>query len=183
MKPALLLFASLGWCLIAHAEAPNSIPNPRKTNHSSIYDGAGVLNNTEKHRIDDAINALEKKTGAQLMVAFVQTLGGLSIEKWSTATFKHIGIGHKGKNDGALFVFALSERRSRLEVGNGLRDRLTDARAKAILVQQVQPAFRAGQYGKGILDALKVASSIIQSGSKSKAGGAASHPHLRQSHT
>jgi uncharacterized protein len=104
MKTALLLLASSGLCLVARAESPDSIPNPRQTNRSSIYDGAHVLSNAEKHRIDATINALEKKTQAQMMVVTVQTLDGVSIEKWSNDLFRRIGIGRKGKDDGALFV-------------------------------------------------------------------------------
>lgn len=162
MKTALLLFASLGLCLVARAESPDSIPDPRKTNRSSIYDGAHVLKDAEKHRIDDAINALEKKTKAQMMVVTVQTLDGQSIEDWSNKLFRRIGIGHKGKDDGALFVFAIQDRKSRLEVGFGLEDRLTDARATAILREQIAPAFRRSAYGEGILDGVQVAGNTIQ---------------------
>ncbi|BCM90553.1 hypothetical protein IAD21_02407 [Abditibacteriota bacterium] len=166
MKIALLLLTSLGLCLVARAESTDSIPNPRTTNHSSIYDGARVLNDDEKHRIDDAINDLEKKTRAQMMVVTIQTLDGLSIEEWSNRLFNRIGIGHKGKNDGALFVFAMQERRSRLEVGFGLGDRLTDARSSEILNEQIRPAFRRGAYGDGILDGVQVAAHYIEGGGR-----------------
>ncbi|RYX82694.1 TPM domain-containing protein [bacterium] len=166
MKTALLLFASLGFGLVARAESPDSIPNPRQTNRSSIYDGARVLNDSEKHRIDDAINTLENKTKAQMMVVTVQTLDGESIEDWSNALFRRIGIGRKGKDDGVLFVFAIKDRKSRVEVGLGLEDRLTDARATAILREQVNPAFRRGAFGEGILDGVQVAANYVEGGTR-----------------
>ncbi len=164
MKTALLLLASLGLCLVARAESPDSIPNPRQTNHSSIYDGAHVLKDAEKHRIDDAINALEKKTQAQMMVVTIQTLDGMSVEDWSNKLFNRIGVGHKGQDDGALFVFAMQEHKSRLEVGPGLQDRITDARATAILRDRVGPQFRSGAFGAGILEGVQVAATYIEGG-------------------
>lgn len=167
MKTAFLLFASLALCMVARAESPDSIPNPRQKNHSSIYDGAKVINSADKRRIDDAANALEKKTGAQLMVVTVQTLDGMSIEDWSNDVFRRIGVGHKGKDDGAMFVFAIRDRKSRLEVGPDLQDRLTDARATAILRDQVRPAFRENNYGQGIVDGVNVAANYIDGGKRS----------------
>ncbi|BCM90552.1 hypothetical protein IAD21_02406 [Abditibacteriota bacterium] len=166
MKTALLLFASLAFCLVARAESPDSIPDPLKINHSWIYDGARVLSDAEKHRIDDAINDLEKKTRAQMMVVTVQTLDGMSIDDWSNTVFRRIGIGRKGKDDGALFVFAMQDHKSRLEVGLGLESKITDARSGEILRQQITPAFRRGAYGDGIFDAVQVAINYIQGGGR-----------------
>lgn len=166
MKTLLLLVPILGMGIAARAESPDSIPNPRRrvgrSIHSSIYDGARVLNDAQKHRIDNVINALEKKTGAQMMVVTVRTLDGAPIEEWSRAVFNRIGIGRRGKNDGALWVFAMRDRKSRLEVGSGLRDRLTDARASALLDDPIRPAFRRGDYGGGILAGVQSASNTIR---------------------
>lgn len=166
MKTLLLLLPVLGMGIAARAESPDSIPNPRRrvgrSIHSSIYDGARVLNDAQKHRIDNVINALEKKTGAQMMVVTVRTLDEMPIEEWSRRVFNRIGIGRKGKNDGALWVFAMRDRKSRLEVGSGLRNRLTDARASALLDDPIRPAFRRGDYGGGILAGVQSASNTIE---------------------
>ena len=166
MKTAFLLFASIVLCHLARAESPGSVPDPRKTNRSSIYDGAHVLSDAQKHRIDDAINALEKKTKAQMMVVTVRTLDGMTIEEWCTKLYRRIGIGHKGKNDGVLFAFAIRDRKSRIEVGPGLHGRLTDARTGEIQRNQIRPAFRRGAYGDGILEGVQVAANYVRGGGR-----------------
>lgn len=169
MKSALLL-PVLAFAIAARAESPDSIPDPQKrvgsSIHSSIYDGARVLNDAQKHRIDDAINAFEKKTGALMAVVTVQTLDGMTIQEWSNTAFRHLGVGHKGKDDGALFVFAIKDRKSWIEVGPGLQDRLTDARVAAITREQIRPAFRKGQYGAGILEGVRVAANYVEGGGR-----------------
>ncbi len=166
MKSAFLLLPVLALATVARAESPDSIPNPRHLNRSSIYDGARVLSAGQKNRIDMAINALQKKTGAQLVVVTVQTLDGIPIEDWANSLFRRFGIGGKGKDDGALFVFAIKDRKQRAEVGFGLEDRLSDARAGVILREDVRPAFRRGDYGGGILTAVQNAATIIEGGKR-----------------
>lgn len=161
-----LLVFMLLWSALARAESPDSIPNPRQSNRSSIYDGAQVLSASEKQRIDKAINALEKRTGAQMLVVTVQTLDGQSIEEWSNTLGRRLGVGRKGKNDGALLVLAIRDRKSRVEVGFGLEDRLTDARAAAIARERIRPAFQSGAYGESILGAVQAASNYIEGGSR-----------------
>lgn len=166
MKSAFLLLPVLALCTVARAESPDSIPDPRQTNRSSIYDGARVLDNAQKQRIDARINALEKKTGAQLLVVTVQTLDGMPIEDYANSVFRRIGVGNKGNDEGAMFLFAIRDHKSRLEVSPGLQDRLTDARGGVILREDVPPAFRRGDYGGGILIAVQSAANIIEGGKR-----------------
>ncbi len=170
MKSAFLLFPVLVLCAVARAESPDSIPDPSKARgsitRSWVYDGARVLDVNQRRHIDDAINALEKKTGAQILVVTVQTLDGIPIEEYANSVFRRISVGNKDKDDGAMFLFAIKDRKWRAEVGPGLQDRLTDARAGAIMRDSVPSAFRRGDYGGGVLTAVQNASNIIQGGGR-----------------
>ncbi len=166
MKTAFLLLPVLALAGVARAESPESIPDPRRLNRSSIYDGAQVLNDADKKRIDARVGELKRTTGAQMTIVLVQTLGGLSVEDFANTLGRRIGVGQRGKDDGVLFLFAIKDRKSRLEIGPGLQDRLTDARVTAILRDQVRPAFKEGRYGNGILSAVQIASNYIEGGTR-----------------
>jgi uncharacterized protein len=65
---------------------------------------------------------------------------------------RHWGIGQKDKNNGALLIVARDDRKLRIEVGYGLEDRLTDAQSSVIINQVITPAFKTGNFNKGISD-------------------------------
>lgn len=49
-------------------------------------------------------------------------------------------------------IVAEEERAIRIEVGYGLEGRLTDATSSAIINQVITPAFRQGEFARGITD-------------------------------
>jgi uncharacterized protein len=51
-----------------------------------------------------------------------------------------------------LLIVARDERKLRIEVGYGLEDRLTDAQSSVIINQVITPAFKTGNFSKGISD-------------------------------
>ena len=88
--------------------------------------------------------ALEAKTGTQLVVVTLPSLQGDDIADYGYQLGRAWGIGQKGKNTGALFIVAPSEKKTRIEVGYGLEGVLTDALSSVILNSQVLPRFRQG---------------------------------------
>ena len=59
-------------------------------------------------------------------------------------------IGHKGKDNGAVFLIAKNDRKNRIEVGYGLEGVLTDVTTRRILAETVAPYFRNNQFAQGI---------------------------------
>ncbi len=166
MKSAFLLLPVLALAAVARAESPDSIPDPRATNRSSIYDGARVLSAAQKKRIDARVGEVKRTTGAQFTIVTVRTLDGMPIQEFANSVFRRIGIGQKGKDDGALFLFAIEDHKSWIEVGFGLEDRLTDARSGAIAREQIRPAFKNSDYGGGILSGIEVAANYVEGGTR-----------------
>lgn len=83
----------------------------------------------------------------------VPSLDGQAIEDVAVRVVATWGLGQKDKNNGALLLVSISDRRARIEVGYGLEDRLTDALSRRILEDRLFPAFRKGDPGGGILAA------------------------------
>ena len=63
-------------------------------------------------------------------------------------------VGDKGKDakdTGAILLVAPAEKKVRIEVGYGLEGDLTDAAAKQIVEQVILPAFRQGDFNRGVV--------------------------------
>lgn len=163
MKHWLIYFILLLQCFFAAcATAAPQIP-PKPTAAAGIYvqDYAQVLSAEDKRRLLSIGQELDDKTTAQLAVVTVKTLDGQPIEDYALAILREWGIGSKEKNNGALIVVAVQDRRSRIEVGYGLEGLLSDGLTGRIQDQAMIPYFRKGNYAAGIVNGYAVTASLI----------------------
>jgi uncharacterized protein len=143
---AAALLALLLLTLAAHAAEPRF---PALTGR--VVDEAGLLAPATRERLTERLAAHEQSTGEQIVIVTLASLQGYPIEDFGYRLGRHWGIGEKGKNSGALLIVAPHERAVRVEVGYGLEDRLTDATSRAIIEQDILPAFRRGDFEGGIV--------------------------------
>lgn len=115
-----------------------------------VVDQAAVLDTTTEARIDAKLADLETKTGTQLVVVTLRSLGGYDISDYGYQLGRAWGIGQKGKNNGAMLIIAPTERKVRIEVGYGLEGLLTDAVSRLVIGNAILPRFRAGDFPGGI---------------------------------
>ena len=115
-----------------------------------VNDLANVIPPVVRTRLDTKLQDVERRTGAQIAVLTVDTLGGDTIEDFAVRVFQAWRLGRRGIDDGVLLVVAHQDRRMRIEVGYGLEGRLTDALSRQILDERLRPRFRAGDFGGGI---------------------------------
>ena len=115
-----------------------------------VVDQANLLDAAATDRIERKLQALERKSGDQLVVVTLASLQGYDIADYGYRLGRAWGIGQRGRNNGVLLIVAPNERKARIEVGYGLEGTLTDALTRVILDQAVFPAFRSGDYTKGI---------------------------------
>jgi uncharacterized protein len=134
------------FALVAQAE----LKFPQLTGR--VVDNAGLIEPSVREQLTQQLNAHEKATGEQLVVVTLPDLQGTDIADFGYQLGRHWGIGQKDKNNGALLIVARDERRLRIEVGYGLEERLTDAQSSVIINQVITPAFKAGNFSKGISD-------------------------------
>lgn len=117
-----------------------------------VNDTANVLDTGTRAELDRRIRALEKASGDVVVVATVNTFAPYgSIEEYATKLFERAGIGTRSKDNGALVVLAVKDKRVRIEVGYGLEEFITDGFAGETIREAMLPAFRRGDYGQGIL--------------------------------
>jgi uncharacterized protein len=116
-----------------------------------VVDEAGLLAPATRERLAERLAAHEQATGEQVVIVTLASLQGYPIEDFGYRLGRHWGIGEKGKDTGALLIVAPRERAVRIEVGYGLEAWLTDATSRAIIEQDILPAFRRGDFEGGIV--------------------------------
>jgi uncharacterized protein len=117
-----------------------------------VVDDAGILSGETKQKLEAFLAEHEQQTGHQVVVATLKDLGGTDIADYGYQLGRAWGIGQKGKNTGALIIVSPATHDVRIEVGYGLEGDLTDAQSKLIIENVMLPAFRKGDYDKGVLD-------------------------------
>lgn len=142
-KIFLLIFAVASVLLL-------SVEFPKPTPYKYVNDYVGVLDKTTVEKIISVGKELEDKTTAQVVVAVVPSLSGLTIEEYANRLFREWEIGQKEKNNGVLLLVAMNDRKVRIEVGYGLEGAIPDGKAGRTLDEYVIPYFKNGEYSKGI---------------------------------
>lgn len=125
---------------VALAAATPSPPAPTRW----ATDTAQFISETTRAELDARLQAHETATGQQILLWIGRTTGDASIEEWAARTYAAWRVGRKGLDDGVVLFLMADDRKVRIEVGYGLEDRLTDARASTIIREQVVPRLREG---------------------------------------
>ena len=119
-----------------------------------VNDFAHIIDSSSAREMDRVIRTLKAASGDVIVVATVPTLEPYAdINEYGVKLFENRGrgIGDKGKDNGLLIVIALKERQVRIEVGYDLEQWVTDGYAGETRREFMNPLFRQGQYGPGLL--------------------------------
>lgn len=131
----------------------NALEVPELTER--VVDNAKIISSQDKAEISSYLQNLEESTGIQIAVLTVKSLGGESLEDFSMKVCETWQLGQKGKDNGALLLVALNERKVRIEVGYGLEESLTDTKCGLIIRNVIIPEFREGDYSDGIVKGVR----------------------------
>jgi uncharacterized protein len=159
----LIIILALILFLLFTSFAAAATPEPPAVPHDYVVDLAGVMDNAAKARLNALLLELEQKTTAQVLVLTVQSLDGQDIEGFSIGMAEKWKLGQKGKDNGALLVVAVQDRKYRFEIGYGLESVLPDSLVGTIGREYLVPYFRQGDYGTGIYSAIVVVARTIAS--------------------
>ncbi|EPF5870344.1 TPM domain-containing protein [Morganella morganii] len=118
----------------------------------AVTDTAGLLTAGERSSIEQKLNSLRERTGAQIAVLTVKTTGSRDIESYAEKVFNQWRLGRISIDDGILLLVAADDRAMRIEVGYGLEGAVSDAAANRILNDYFIPNFKMGNYAGGIND-------------------------------
>jgi uncharacterized protein len=141
---------------LALTAVPVSAQTPPPALTDTVNDFASIIDPASRAELDRRIRSLKAATGDVVVVATVPTFQPYgSIEEYAVKMFENggRGIGDKGKDNGLLLVVAKDDRKVRIEVGYDLEEFIPDGYAGQTIREVITPAFRAGRYGPGLLDA------------------------------
>jgi uncharacterized protein len=144
----LLLSLLLAYLLGAAAQA-QAQEFPKLTGR--VVDAANLLDPEQEAALTAKLEALEKASSRQLVVATLPDLGGYPIEDYGYRLGRAWGIGQSEANNGTILLVAPNEKKVRIEVGYGLEPILTDALSALIIHNVILPRFREGDMAGGII--------------------------------
>jgi uncharacterized protein len=140
-RAALLL--TLAWLIVTPAAAQTF---PKFT--GLVVDAANVLPPDQEAALTAKLEALQKETKRQLVVATIPDLQGYSLEEYGYKLGRTWGVGLHDVNNGAILFIAPNEpagrRGPRIEVGRGLEPIMTDALSSVIINQDMIPRLKTG---------------------------------------
>ncbi|MDX1977003.1 MAG: TPM domain-containing protein [Pseudanabaenaceae cyanobacterium bins.68] len=135
----------------------SQLPDPRP--QSWVYDGADILNEKAEAEINQIVQQLRPR--AEVMVVTLEQARP-EANDLATQLFNSWRIGTEVAQNGILFLTAKSDRRTVIRTGIGIARRLSDAKAKQIIDQEILPSFRQQNYEAGILSGLKAIVNSLQ---------------------
>lgn len=144
-----LLFAAVPRAV--RAEQPAAAMPAFPALSGPVVDTAKLLPADVNAALAQKLAAYAQTTGNQLVVVTLPTLNGYDISDYGYQLGRHWGIGQKDKNNGALLIVDVAEKKVRIEVGYGLEGMLTDALSFQIVHNIIAPKFKQGDFAGGIV--------------------------------
>ncbi|MFT5585000.1 MAG: hypothetical protein ACI9VR_002588 [Cognaticolwellia sp.] len=144
----LLLFS------VAFGAQVDEIPNPAATD-AWLVDQAGILSGEESTRISVLAESMYRDMGVDLVLVTVPEVEGGAVKELATALFNEWRPGDPEANNGVLILFSLGDRRLEMETGYGLESLLPDGWLGTMQQQYMVPAFKEGEYGKGLVQGIE----------------------------
>jgi uncharacterized protein len=137
----------------ANAQATQS-PLPKPTGYVNDY--AGVVDAASKEWLETTLGNLDRQRQIQFSVVTIDTTGGQDIFDYSLAVARGWGIGSKdAQKPSLLLLAAIKDRKAFTQVSRHLEGDLPDGLVGQIQREQIVPAFRAGEYGRGLADTVR----------------------------
>lgn len=118
--------------------------------YQMVNDYYGLLSKPQQSKLEEKLRAFDDSTTNQIVIVIEKSLHGYSLESYSTGLFNKWGIGQKVKNNGILIIVVPDERKTRIELGQGL-EKAVPNQGSDIIQQVMLPAFRNKDYYTGLL--------------------------------
>ncbi len=131
-----------------------------------VNDYTGTLSGNEISMLENKLVAFNDSSSTQVAIVIVNDLAGYVIEEYAQRLGEKWGIGQKGLNNGLVIVVKMKTASSKGEVfikpGYGLEGSVPDLICSKIVDEEVLPAFREGNYYKGLDRATSVIISLVR---------------------
>ena len=137
-----------GWLLLLLALAVPAMAQTLPPFTGLVVDAANVLPPATEADLTAKLEALQRDTKRQLVVATIPDLQGYDLAEFGVKLGRYWGVGLRDVDNGAVLFIAPNEPRGhrgpRIEVGYGLEPIITDIFAGRVIRDQMMPKLTAG---------------------------------------
>src|SRR6185437_15477853 len=152
IKALVFLFLCLFLQINTYADDFPEKPNPPRL----VNDFAGILNPGDAATLEAKLDAYNDTTSTQIAVVTMKNVGDYDVSDYAEKLAEKWQIGQKGKDNGILIFVASEQHKIWIATGYGMEGVVPDAAAKQIIDNYIKPAFKKGDYYKGLDDATTI---------------------------
>ena len=154
-RTRIFLICAGAWLLLTAIVSANGqtaqSPLPPPTGYVNDY--ARVIDSATKQQLETTLTNLDQQQQIQFSVVTVDTTGGREIFDYSLAVARGWGIGSKDtQKPSLLLLVAIKDHKYFTQVSRHLEGDLPDGLVGQIQRERLVPAFKAGDYGRGLAD-------------------------------
>lgn len=157
----LLIGVTFALPLSLWAERIEDLPKPQ----NYVSDFAHVLSPEAEQKLDVFCGQVDRRANAQIAVVTINTLDGDDIDDFTNRLEEKWKVGKKGSDRGVVLLFAVQDRKRRIEVGYGLEGILPDGKVGDIGRSMV-PYLREGNYDQAISLGVSQVAEVIAADAK-----------------
>lgn len=115
-----------------------------------VHDQANILSAQFETELEQMLKQHEDSTSNQIAVLIIPTLEDVPIEDYTFRVAEAWKLGQAENDNGILLFIAVTDRKVRIEVGEGLEGVVPDAIANQIIRNEIAPNFRQNNYEGGV---------------------------------
>jgi len=126
------------------------IPKPNKGDAAFVMDLSKVLDEYQKLALIQKLKGYFDSTSTQIAVLLEPSTEGVPIFDYSIDVAREWGIGEEEKGNGILIFIATADRKTFIQIGDGMEGVIPDFAAGRVVDYILVPAFKQGKYYEGI---------------------------------
>lgn len=143
----------VAWVSSAYAD-PEQIPRTGKfvvpAIQGPVTDVARILSAQEKSALADKLRRYKAASGHEIAILIVPALQDQPVEDVAFAVARTWRLGDEKRDHGVLVLWAVEERKVRIETGRGAEGDIPDATASAIIETRIRPFFKDSKWFDGL---------------------------------
>lgn len=146
----------------ARTYSVKDVPNVQVADRTRfVTDPDNVLGTTATRNIDRMLAQVRDSNTVEVAVVVLPSIGDYDTDLFATDLFTEWGIGQQSNSNGLLILAVMDSRRVVFRTGYGIEGVLPDIVCKRIIDRCIIPAFKQGDYGTGMEQAVSMVAQIV----------------------
>ena len=128
-----------------------------------VNDFEEVIDSATEAHLTKLIEDHNKKTSNQISIITIASISPYEyLAEYAKDLSNAWGVGEKGKNNGVTIIYSKALHEVRIATGYGIEKKLSDTSCTRIVNELMLPAFKNGNYGKGLVDGVQEIIRILE---------------------